>query len=130
LKDGVDYTGSINRMRFDMVVNAAYLAVTSAVRALLADAAVDSHKDEIVYMGGTMCVYGLDDYICLSGGFRGKSKPFSRGTFVGGGIGDPITILARGLALQAALISPNEMCFNLNTSSHVRQTWANPLRRF
>jgi heat shock protein 1/8 len=60
---------------------------------------------EIVYMGGTMCLPGLDDdCICLSGGFRGKIEtPFSRGTVVGGGIGDPITILARGLALQAGL---------------------------
>jgi heat shock protein 1/8 len=29
LKNGVDYTGSINRMRFDTVVNAVYLAVAS-----------------------------------------------------------------------------------------------------
>jgi hypothetical protein len=65
-------------MTFDMVVNAAYLAVTSAVSALLA---VDSHKDEIVYtMGGTMSLPGLDDCICLSGSFRGKIEtPFSRG---------------------------------------------------
>ena len=29
LKDGVYYRGSVNRMRFDMVVNAVYLAVAS-----------------------------------------------------------------------------------------------------
>ena len=38
LKDGVDYTGSIDRMRFDMVVNGIYMAVASAVSVLLADA--------------------------------------------------------------------------------------------
>ena len=107
LKDGVDYTGSINRMRFDMVVNAVYISVASAVRALLADAGVDAHDvDEIVYVGGTTCLPGLDECLCLSGGFREDIEtPFSRGTVVGGGIGDPTTILARGCALQAALIS-------------------------
>jgi len=103
----VDYTGSINRMRFDMVVNAVYLAVASAVSALLADAGVDAHNiDEIVYVGGTTCLPGLDDCVCLNGGFSEEIEtPFSRGTVVGGGIGDPTTILARGCAFQAALIS-------------------------
>ena len=107
LKDGMDYTGSINRMRFDMVVNVVYIAVASAVSALLADADVDAHNvDEIVYVGGTTCLPGLDDCICLSGGFSEDIEtPFSRGTVVGGGVGDPTTILARGCAFQAALIS-------------------------
>ena len=107
LKDGVDYTGSINRMRFDVVVNAVYIAVASAVSALLTDAGVDAHDvDEIVYVGGTTCLPGLDECICLNGGFREDIEtPFSRGTVVGGGIGDPTTILARGSAFQAALIS-------------------------
>jgi heat shock 70kDa protein 1/2/6/8 len=107
LKDGVDYTGSINRMRFDMVVNPVYIAAAAAVSALLADAGVDAHNvDEIVYVGGTTCLPGLDECICLSGGFREEIEtPFSRGTVVGGGIGDPTTILACGAAFQAALIS-------------------------
>ena len=74
---------------------------------LLADLDVDAHNiDEIVYVGGTTCLPGLDDSICLRGGFREDIEtPFSRGTVVGGGIGDPTTILARGCAFQAALIS-------------------------
>ena len=89
-----------------MVVNAVYLAVASAVSVLLDDAGVDAHNiDEIVYVGGTTCLPGLDDSICLRGGFREDIEtPFSRGTVVGGGIGDPTTILARGCAFQAALI--------------------------
>jgi len=107
LKDGVDYTGSINRMRFDMVVNTVYIAVASAVSALLADAGVDAHNvDEIVYVGGTTCLPGLDERVSLGGGFNEDTEtPFSRGTVVGGGVGDPTTILARGCAFQAALIS-------------------------
>ena len=73
-----------------MVVNTVYLAVASAVSALLANTGVDAHvKDEIVYVGGTTCLLGLDDCICLSGGFREE-----RGMVVGGGIGDSTTILA------------------------------------
>ena len=81
-----------------MVVNAVYLAIASAVSALLADAGVDAHNiDQIVYVGGTTCLPGLDDCICLSGGFREEIEtPFSRGTVIGGGIGDPTTILAHG----------------------------------
>ncbi|KAF8154933.1 Hsp70 protein-domain-containing protein [Crassisporium funariophilum] len=106
LKDGMDYTGSINRMRFDMVVSTVYAAVAEGVAALLADAGVDSHDvDEIVYVGGTTCLPGLDERLCLSGGFREDVEtPFARGTVVGGGVGDPTTILARGCAAQAALI--------------------------
>jgi len=78
LKDGVDYTGSINRMRFDMVVNVVYIATASAVSALLADAGVDAHSvDEIVYVGGTTCLPGLDECICLSGGFREEVETLS-----------------------------------------------------
>jgi heat shock 70kDa protein 1/2/6/8 len=81
LKNGVDYTGSINRMRFDMVVNAVYLAVASAVSALLADAGVDAHNiDEIIYVDGTTCLPGLDDCICLNGEFREEIEtPFHVG---------------------------------------------------
>ena len=46
-------------MRFDIVINAVYLAVDSAVSALLADAGVDAHNnkiDEIVYVGETTCL--------------------------------------------------------------------------
>ena len=68
LKDGVDYTGSINRMRFDTVVNTVYLAVASAVSALLTDADVDAHNsiDNIFYVGGTMCLAGLSEFIRLT----------------------------------------------------------------
>ena len=88
LKDGVDYTGSINPMRFNMAINAVYQAVAFAVSTRLDDADVDAHNiDEIVYVGGTACLPGLDDCICLtsSGGFREEIEtPFSRGTVVGG----------------------------------------------
>ena len=54
--------------------------------ALLDDAGVDAHNtDEIVFVGGTTFLPGLDDYICLSGGLREEIETpvtFSRGTVV------------------------------------------------
>ncbi|TFK33773.1 Hsp70 protein-domain-containing protein [Crucibulum laeve] len=107
LKDGVDFTGSINRLRFDMVARPVYQSIVDAVSALLSGAAVDPHDvNEIVYVGGTASLPGLDEHICLTGGFHEDiSTPFARGTVVGGGEGDPTTILARGSAAQAALVS-------------------------
>lgn len=107
LKDGLDFTGSVNRMRFDLLARPVYSAVTHHVKSLLHSAEVDAFAvDEIVYVGGTACLPGLDEHLCLSGGFNETvSTPFSVGTVVGGGIGDPTTILARGCAVQAALIA-------------------------
>ncbi|KDR73184.1 hypothetical protein GALMADRAFT_72563 [Galerina marginata CBS 339.88] len=106
LKDGMDYTGSINRMRFDMLGSTVYAAVAGEITALLASAAVDPHDvDEVVYIGGTGCLPGLDNRLCIEVGLREDiDTPFARGTVVGGGVGDPTTILARGCAYQAALI--------------------------
>ncbi|KAJ3837505.1 Hsp70 protein-domain-containing protein [Lentinula raphanica] len=107
LKGGVDFTGTINRLRFDMLVRPIYDSIARSVSELLASANVDAHQvDEIVYVGGTTCLPGLDEHICLAGGFSDDiNTPFSMGTVIGGGIGDPTTVLARGCALQAALIA-------------------------
>ncbi|KAF5356430.1 hypothetical protein D9758_009501 [Tetrapyrgos nigripes] len=106
LKDGMDFTGSINRMRFDMLIRPIYQSIADAITELLSSAGVDAHQvDEIVYVGGTTCLPGLDEHLCLTGGFNENiDTPFSMGTVVGGGVGDPTTVLARGCALQAALI--------------------------
>jgi len=121
LKDGVDFAGSINRMRFDMVASTTYANIGNAVIDLLASIAFDSHDvDEIVYVGGTACLPGLNERICLAGGFREDVEtPFSRGTVVGGGVGDPTTILARGCAIQA------ELLFSLSDDSNaeIRQAF-------
>lgn len=107
LKDGVDYTGSINRMRFDLVTRPVYVSIGNAITSLLEASSIDSHDiDEIVYLGGSTSLPGLDEHIVTSCGFREDVEtPFARGTVVGGGIGDPTTILARGCAVQAHLIS-------------------------
>ena len=107
LKDGFDFTGSINRMRFDMVASPIYTEIANGVVDLLASAGVDAKEvDEIVYVGGTGSLPGLDERVQVSAGF-GEDEvvtPFTRGIVQGGGIGDPTTILARGAAAQAALL--------------------------
>jgi hypothetical protein len=52
----MDYTGSINRMRFDLEMQGVYAAVAEKARELLDQAQVDGeYVDEIVYCGGTAC---------------------------------------------------------------------------
>ncbi|KAE9387226.1 hypothetical protein BT96DRAFT_1005337 [Gymnopus androsaceus JB14] len=81
-------------------------SIARSVADLLDSGKVDPHHvDEIVYVGGTTCLPGLDE-LCLTAGFNEDiNTPFSMGTVIGGGIGDPTTVLARGCALQAALIA-------------------------
>ncbi|CAA7263618.1 unnamed protein product [Cyclocybe aegerita] len=107
LKDGMDYTGSINRMRFDMLGSPIYATVASEISSLLSTTGLDAHDvDEVVYVGGTGCLPGLDDRLGIEVGLReAVETPFARGTVVGGGLGDPTTIIARGCAIQAALIN-------------------------
>ncbi|KAJ3561168.1 hypothetical protein NP233_g10361 [Leucocoprinus birnbaumii] len=107
LKDGIDYTGSINRMRFDLVCRSVYTAISTSITSLLEEASIDPYDvDEIVYVGGSTCLPGLDEHITLSSGLREDIEtPFTRGIVIGGGIGDPTTLLARGCAAQAYLIS-------------------------
>ncbi|KAF9023580.1 actin-like ATPase domain-containing protein [Hymenopellis radicata] len=105
LKDGYDYTGSVNRLRFDMLARPVYTAVASSVTNLLGSLKMDSYEiDEIVYVGGTSCLPGLDEHL-VAGFSETVSTPFSMGTVGGGGIGDPTTLLARGCAIQAAMIA-------------------------
>ncbi|KAF9445642.1 dnaK-type molecular chaperone bipA [Macrolepiota fuliginosa MF-IS2] len=107
LKDGIDFTSSINRMRFDLVSRPIYTAISSGIQTLLSSTPLDAHDiDEIAYIGGSTSLPGLDEHIILNGGFREDVEtPFTRGVVVGGGVGDPTTILARGCAVQAHLIS-------------------------
>ena len=93
-------------MRLDLEMRPIYAAVTSKVRELLASAGVNGqYVDEIVYVGGTTCLPGLNEHLCLEGGFaESVTTPFSAGTIAGGGVGDPTEILARGCALQAEVL--------------------------
>lgn len=106
LKEGVDFTGSINRIRFDGEVRNVYAGVAAQVRTLVEKAGLDLYDiDEIVYVGGSACLPGLDEHLALVGFREDVITPFAVGTVVGGGVGDPTTILSRGCAAQAKLIA-------------------------
>ena len=105
LKDGLDYTGSINRLRFDMEAAQIYATVVTRAGELLQRAGLDwVQVDEVVYAGGCACLSGLDAALAVRLG-EDATTPFVTGTVAGGGIGDPTTILARGAALQARLLT-------------------------
>jgi len=105
LKDGLDYTGSINRLRFDMEAAPIYAGVITRAGELLQRAGLDwVQVDEVVYAGGSACLPGLDATLAVR--LRETATtPFFTGTVAGGGVGDPTTILARGAALQARLLA-------------------------
>ena len=108
LKDGLDYTGSINRLRFDMEAAPIYAEVVSRADELLQRAGVDwIQVDEVVYAGGSACLPGLDAALAMHL-HEDAATPFTTGTVAGGGIGDPTTLLARGAALQARLLAEIE----------------------
>jgi heat shock 70kDa protein 1/2/6/8 len=105
LKDGLDYTGSINRLRFDMEAAPIYSGVVARAGELLQSAGLDwIHVDEVVYAGGSACLPGLDAALAVH--LREDAiTPFVTSTVAGGGIGDPTTLLARGAAVQARLLA-------------------------
>ena len=108
LKDGLDYTGSINRLRFDMEAAPIYAEVVSRAGELLQRAGMDwIQVDEVVYAGGSACLPGLDAALAVRL-HEDAATPFTTGTVAGGGIGDPTTLLARGAALQARLLGEIE----------------------
>ncbi|KAG9311204.1 Hsp70 protein-domain-containing protein [Chiua virens] len=82
LKDGLDYTGSINRLRFDMEVRAVYDRVYAKIKELAESAEIDLYDiDEIVYIGGSASLPGLDE--SLSHAFtESVITPFKAGTVV------------------------------------------------
>ncbi|VDC03201.1 unnamed protein product [Peniophora sp. CBMAI 1063] len=105
LKDGLDFTGAINRMRFDMEARPIYSKAFDSATKLLESAGRDwLNVDEIIYVGGSASLPGLDD--ALAAGYSDDTfTPFKAGTVQGGGAGDPTTVIARGCALQAALLA-------------------------
>ncbi|KAK2464936.1 hypothetical protein APHAL10511_003012 [Amanita phalloides] len=110
LKAGIDYTTTINRMRFDLLARPFYTSVSEAVLALLAStlpAPTDpTAVDEMVYVGGTASLPGLDEHLMGTCGFKEDMEgAFKRGDVVGGGVGDPTTVLSRGCAYQALLVN-------------------------
>ncbi|KAF8345014.1 Hsp70 protein-domain-containing protein [Amanita rubescens] len=117
LKAGIDFTTTINRMRFDLLARPFYTSISAAVASLLEQGGGPSSSssskvvdvttvDEIVYVGGTASLPGLDEHLMVACGFKEEVEDaFKRGDVVGGGVGDPTTVLSRGCAYQALLVN-------------------------
>ncbi|KAJ6624962.1 Hsp70 protein-domain-containing protein [Mycena sp. CBHHK59/15] len=106
LHSGLDFTASIARMRFDLLASPVYTAISSEIKSLLENIAIDPHDiDEIAYVGGTACFPGLDSHLLTSVGFpEDVQTAFSNSTMGSGAVGDPTGVLSTGCALQAALL--------------------------
>ncbi|TKY88000.1 hypothetical protein EX895_003096 [Sporisorium graminicola] len=100
LAEGVDFTGSVNRMRFDMLAGAAYGKVVAGVEKALAQAGLEACQvDEVVLAGGSARLTGLADR--LSGLFGDAEEG---GASITASI-DADQVIARGCAIQAQVIA-------------------------
>ncbi|KAF7294520.1 Sorting nexin-41 [Mycena kentingensis (nom. inval.)] len=106
LHSGMDFTATIAPMRFDLLATTVYNTISAEVKALLESLSLDPCEvDEIVYVGGTACLPGLDSHLINAVGLPEKvSSCFSNSTMGSGAVGDPTSVLSVGCALQAALL--------------------------
>jgi heat shock protein 1/8 len=102
LKDGLDFSGTINRLRFDVEMKSIYASVNDAVKQLLESAGIDNTLlDEIILVGGTALLPGLTSQL---------ANVLHDSTEIRSEI-DPSQVLSRGAAVQAGLLvslSPND----------------------
>ncbi|KLO19688.1 actin-like ATPase domain-containing protein [Schizopora paradoxa] len=106
MKDGMDFNTTVNRMRFDLECRSVYTAVVAAATRLLESVGFEPiHVDEIIYVGGSASLPGLDETFFTNGFPESVVTPFTEGSVLGGGSGDPTSLLARGCALQAKVLA-------------------------
>ncbi|CAE6413779.1 unnamed protein product [Rhizoctonia solani] len=99
LKDGVDFSGTLNRLRFDMLVDKVYIAVIDEVKKLLESVSVDpTLVDEVILVGGSAALPGLAERL---------ASLFGDDTAIRNEL-DPSQVLAQGCATQAKLITASQ----------------------
>ncbi|PWZ03466.1 actin-like ATPase domain-containing protein [Testicularia cyperi] len=100
LAEGIDFTGSVNRMRFDMLAGGAYAKVIANVEKALAEAGLEACQvDEVILAGGSARLSGLSDRLAVL--FGGEEE---NGTHITSSI-DSDQVIARGCAFQAQIIA-------------------------
>ncbi|PWN42621.1 actin-like ATPase domain-containing protein [Ceraceosorus guamensis] len=98
LAEGLDFSGSINRVRLDMLSGKVYDEVIQTLKAALENAKLDaSQVDEVILAGGTSRLPGLVERLSFI-------FPEEGGASITHGI-DSSEVLARGSALQAQVIA-------------------------
>ncbi|KAG8869170.1 Hsp70 protein that interacts with Zuo1p [Tulasnella sp. 331] len=102
LKDGFDFSGSITRLRFDLLVGKVYKHVAEKVREILKHSGVDIvHVDEILLAGATTRLPGLADELVTS--VIGLSEENQKTTRIRVDI-EPSEVIALGCVSQARLV--------------------------
>ncbi|KAJ9115280.1 hypothetical protein QFC20_001147 [Naganishia adeliensis] len=102
LKDGMDLSGSINRMRFDGLAAPVYRKVAEKAKAVIAEAGLDiSQIDEVLLAGASTLFPGLSSHLSL---VFPPTTPITSAL-------DPAEVIAIGCALQALHLSqlPDEL---------------------
>lgn len=98
LAEGMDFTGSVNRMRFDMLAGPTYSKVVSNLEKVLKQAGLEACQvDEVILAGGSARLSGLTERLAmLFGEDEGTHCTFSI---------DSDQVIARGCAIQAQVIA-------------------------
>ncbi|SOV01900.1 related to SSZ1 - regulator protein involved in pleiotropic drug resistance [Ustilago sp. UG-2017a] len=100
LAEGIDFTGSVNRMRFDMLAGSAYGKVVAGIEKVLKEAGLEACQiDEVVLSGGSARLSGLADRLA---GLFGDAE--ENGAHITASI-DADQVIARGCAIQAQVVA-------------------------
>lgn len=98
LKDGMDFSGTINRLRFDVLLAPIYAAILKEIASVLESAGIAKEQvDEVLLVGASSGLTGLSDQ--LEGFFGERSNVAIRSDL------DGSQLIAKGAALQAKLLS-------------------------
>ena len=96
LKEGMDFSGSINRIRFDVEMGSIYNTITTEIKSLLESVSLDTVQiDEVILVGGSALLPGLTSKL---------STIFEESTQIRSDI-DPSQVLSRGAAVQAGILA-------------------------
>lgn len=95
LKEGMDFSGSINRIRFDVEMGTIYNTIITAIKSLLESVSLDAVQvDEVLLVGGSALLPGLTSSLSII---------FEESVEIRSGI-DPSQVLSRGAATQAGIL--------------------------
>jgi len=99
LKDGVDFSGTMNRLRFDVLLAPFYSIVIKEIAGVLERAGIAKERiDEVLLVGGSSGLSGLSER--LEAFFGERSNVAIRSDL------DGSQLIAKGAALQAKLVAP------------------------
>lgn len=104
LKDGFDFSGTINRLRFDVLCGApVYDKIVREVESVLSEASVPKERvDEVLLIGGSSGLSGLTSKLEEYFGV-GENDNASKDVAIRSDL-DGAQLLAKGAALQASLL--------------------------